>query len=313
MDDRSPDGRAPSVVRIRAAAAWCRRKPWGAAGVAVALFALLSLSSGIYAVGNGETAALQRWGQVLDAAVEPGLRLSIPWGVDQVTRVRTGEVQRAADRRRLDQGAAADHGRRESHRDGGGRPVHDHRSRRLSSSAVDDPPAASSDRCCVPRWWRRSAPCRWTTCSPRARRRSRTAAHRGAGMLDRYGAGLTLLGVNLEWAKPPIEAAQAFRDVNDAKADAATARQQAQSARERTLSLARGEADPPHARRRAAAPRRGCSEAHGRHRALHDAPRAAAPGAGADGDRSLPAHRADACCRAPRSCCWRRTRRRASI
>jgi membrane protease subunit HflK len=62
------------------------------------------------------------------------------------------------------------------------------------------------------------------------------------GRLDRYSAGLTLLGVNLQWAKPPLEAATAFRDVNDAKADAARAVNDAQSQRERALSLARGEA-----------------------------------------------------------------------
>jgi membrane protease subunit HflK len=50
------------------------------------------------------------------------------------------------------------------------------------------------------------------------------------------------MGVNLQWAKPPVEAATAFRDVNDAKADAAKAVNAAQGERERALSLARGEA-----------------------------------------------------------------------
>jgi membrane protease subunit HflK len=60
--------------------------------------------------------------------------------------------------------------------------------------------------------------------------------------LDRYGVGLTLLGVNIQGVAPPVEAANAFRDVNDAKADAATSINVAESERERAMSLARGEA-----------------------------------------------------------------------
>jgi membrane protease subunit HflK len=60
--------------------------------------------------------------------------------------------------------------------------------------------------------------------------------------LDRAGAGITLVGVNLQSVNPPPEAAQAFRAVSDARADAATAINDAESARERAINLARGEA-----------------------------------------------------------------------
>jgi membrane protease subunit HflK len=60
--------------------------------------------------------------------------------------------------------------------------------------------------------------------------------------LDRCGVGVTLIGINLQAASPPPEAAQAFRDVSDARADAARAVNEAQSEGERGLSLARGSA-----------------------------------------------------------------------
>jgi len=65
---------------------------------------------------------------------------------------------------------------------------------------------------------------------------------RAQALLDRAGAGIAVVGVNLRWAAPPPEAAQAFRAVSDAKADAAKAVNDANSERERALNLAHGEA-----------------------------------------------------------------------
>ena len=70
-----------------------RGPPWTLAVLAAA--GLVSLATAVYVVGNGESATLQRSGRLAEGVLQPGLGLQIPWGVDRVTRVRTGEVLRA--------------------------------------------------------------------------------------------------------------------------------------------------------------------------------------------------------------------------
>ena len=84
----------PSVVLIRSAAAALREHPRRALVAVLAAVGLVSLTNAFYVVGNGESAALQRCGRLVSDAIQPGLGLHVPWGVDQVTRVRTGEVLR---------------------------------------------------------------------------------------------------------------------------------------------------------------------------------------------------------------------------
>jgi membrane protease subunit HflK len=61
--------------------------------------------------------------------------------------------------------------------------------------------------------------------------------------LDGYGAGVTVVAVNLQTVDPPREAAGAFRAVSDARAESAQAVNQAEGERDRTLRLTRGEAE----------------------------------------------------------------------
>jgi membrane protease subunit HflK len=231
----------PSVSAIRAAAAWGRRHPRRAALAALGACALLSVASGIYGIGTGETAALQRCGRLIDAAIPPGLGLRVPWGVDQVTRVRTGEVRRAevtADATKALQLITGDENiiemlvvvqytisdlaaylyRTDEPQGLVTQAVRAALVETVGTMAVDD--VLTSGKAAI----------------------QQDVRQRAQHALDRYGAGLTLLGVNIQGVAPPVEAANAFRDVNDAKADAATSINVAESDRERALSLARGEA-----------------------------------------------------------------------
>jgi len=61
--------------------------------------------------------------------------------------------------------------------------------------------------------------------------------------LQAYGAGVSLVAVNLQMVTPPAEAADAFRQVSDARAEAARAINEAHSRGERSLNLAQGEAE----------------------------------------------------------------------
>ena len=67
-----------------------------------------------------------------------------------------------------------------------------------------------------------------------------TARTKAQAILDRYEAGVSLLAVNLQSANPPGEAVSAFHAVSDAKAQAAQAINEAEGNREQMLSNARG-------------------------------------------------------------------------
>jgi membrane protease subunit HflK len=234
-------GVPPSVAAIRAGVAWVRERPGRAVLAGVAAFALVSLGSGVYVVGAGESAALQRCGRLLGDAIPPGLGLRLPWGIDQVTRVRVGEIRRVeviGDQTMQLQLITGDENFIEM------MVVVQYTISDLGSYlfASDDPQGALTQAV-------RAALVQTVGALPvddvltSGKAQIQQEVRRQAQVwLDRYGVGVTLLGVNVQWVKPPVEAATAFRDVNDAKADAAKAVNEAQSARERTLSLARGEA-----------------------------------------------------------------------
>jgi hypothetical protein len=85
----------PSVTAIRAAATWGRRHPRRAALAVLGAGALLSVGFGIYGIGTGETAALQRCGGHRRAAVLPGLGLRV-YGVstNSLSPYRGGTARR---------------------------------------------------------------------------------------------------------------------------------------------------------------------------------------------------------------------------
>lgn len=61
--------------------------------------------------------------------------------------------------------------------------------------------------------------------------------------LDRYRAGIAVLGVEIDKADPPTEVVDAFKDVSVAEQNADAARNQARGYAQQQLSLARGEAE----------------------------------------------------------------------
>lgn len=63
---------------------------WGL--VALGLFAYLV--TGVYSVAPGESAVVRRFGEVVEARVEPGLHYRLPWPVDRVDIVNVSAVRR---------------------------------------------------------------------------------------------------------------------------------------------------------------------------------------------------------------------------
>ncbi len=67
----------------------------------VAILALFAVSlvlyflTGVYVVNPGEQAVVKRFGRVLEGVVTEGIHYRIPWPVDAVTRVNVSEIRRA--------------------------------------------------------------------------------------------------------------------------------------------------------------------------------------------------------------------------
>ncbi len=231
----------PSVRIIRGVRDWLH----GHVGlfVVVALGALLALAflRGVYTVANGESAALLRFGSVVDDAVGPGLHVKLPLGVDTVTRGRTGDVFRLEIQGDL----------------GGANDVVTGDENLIEATLVVQYRigdletflfASESPELLVDQSVRAAlveaiavVPVDEVLTSAKAgiQQSVRNAAQ---ARLDAYGVGVTLVSANLQSVDPPREAAAAFRVVNDARAKAEQAKNQAEGARERALRLARGEA-----------------------------------------------------------------------
>jgi membrane protease subunit HflK len=231
----------PSVRWIRAAAGWLRAQPTKALLAALAAAACLSVANAVFVVGNGETGARQRFGRLPPARIPAGLGVGLPWGIDRVTRVRTGEVLReeiagdatsqltlvTGDENLIEvavvvQYTVADLGAflfaADDPRVLLAQSVRSALMETIGAMPVDD--VLTSGKAAV---------------QQAARQRVQVA-------LDAYFAGIAVLGINLQSVSPPPEAARAFRAVSDAKSDAAKMVNDANSERERALNLSRGEA-----------------------------------------------------------------------
>lgn len=232
---------APSVRWIRGAAALVRRQR-EATLAAVALFVIaLSAVSGLYAVENGESAALLRFGKLVDDGIGPGLHVRLPWGIDTIQKFKTGEVLRmevegdfekelqliSGDENFIDLTTVVQYkvtglGRyllsTEDPTQIVGQTVRAGLAEAVAGMPVDD-----------------------VLTSGKAEIQNRVRSDAQA-MLDAHDVGVTLVSINLQSVNPPAEAAAAFRKVNDAKAEAARAVNDAHSEAEKSLNLASGEA-----------------------------------------------------------------------
>jgi modulator of FtsH protease HflK len=232
----------PSVRLVRAAAALCRRRTRLLAVLLLGVAAAGWIAAGIYAVANGSSAVVRRFGRLAEPRVEPGLHLALPPGIDTVAMVKTGEVLR--------QQVAGE----------GGAPLRlvtgDENliettlvvQYRLTSPGSylfrsEDPTALLTQAvraALVDEIARR--PVDEVLTSGKASIQSEVR-RKAQEMLQRYGAGLSLVAVSLQAVTPPAEAAAAFLEVNDARAQAARAVNDAESKRETSFNLARGRAE----------------------------------------------------------------------
>lgn len=236
------DRAAPISVRlIHRAVDVLRHRRRTVLGIAAALAVALAFARGLYTVDNGETAAVLRLGALVGDSVAPGLHFRLPAGIERVTTKRTGEVYRVA----VEEGPA-----RELDLVTGDENLIEvaltvqYRVTRLGAflfhvEEVESLLAQVVRAALVESVAGLRVDDVLTSAKALIQQQARHQAQR---LLDTYGAGVTLVTVNLQSVDPPAEAAAAFREVLDARAQRAEAISRAHTEREAGLRRARGEA-----------------------------------------------------------------------
>ena len=202
-----------------------RRILWGMAGLALAGY----LATGIYVVAPGELGVVRRFGAVVEPRAAPGLHYRLPWPIDRVDVVNVSDVRREVV------GVVEPE-------EGHEHPEPPSKLQVLSGDTnvidveivvqyqVRDPAAYLFNVQYAPYRLVRDAVRQAVTTLMSQQpvdailTTERQALQDGIRaetqkQLDEYNSGLIIVGINLQKAFPPEEAAAAFIDVNSAKED----------------------------------------------------------------------------------------------
>ena len=208
------------------------------------------MATSVYLVAPDQQAVETRFGKVISPRVMPGIHISLPWPIDRVTKLKVRQLQRLVVGGDAAEGVL---GRSQPLRSqfltgdqnivsmrvvvqySVGVPA-DYLFRsedvtRLTGAAVEAELAR--------RIARHSVDAVLTTEKAAIQEEVRAAAQK---RLNGYRAGVALSTVNIETVSPPPEAAEAFRDVASARADAARIMSEAQGYANDIVPRARGEA-----------------------------------------------------------------------
>jgi len=219
-------------------------KPLGA--VALGLWLL----SGVYIVSADRQAVVTRFGQVIEPRVFPGIHISLPWPVDRVTRLKVRQLQRLVVGGDLPDGVLGRTQPLVSQFLTGDQNIINLRA--VVQYSVDMPAdylyhtqdvaksvAAAVETELARRIGRRNVDAVLTTDKAAIQDETRVAAQK---RIDAYGAGVRVASINIESMTPPADAADAFRDVASARADAARIYNEALGYANDEIPKARGEA-----------------------------------------------------------------------
>ncbi|MBM3814729.1 MAG: FtsH protease activity modulator HflK [Acidimicrobiia bacterium] len=223
---------------------WTRRRK-----IAAGLAALWVLS-GVYIVAADQQAVVTRLGKVVEPRVMPGIHISLPWPIDQVTKLKVRQLQRlvvggapgdsvlgrsqplqsqflTGDQNIIHLRVAVQYSvgvpaeylfQAEDVSKSVGSIVESEIARRIANHTVDS--VLTTEKAAI-------------------QEEVRGAAQK---LINDYSLGVLLASVNIEQASPPPEAADAFRDVASARADSARIVNEAQGYANDVIPKARGEA-----------------------------------------------------------------------
>lgn len=243
------DGASP-LADVRAAFAHLHPRRIGLCLVGLLLAAYLL--SGIYTVRPAEVAVVRRFGKVVAPRVTDGLHYRLPWPVERVDVVNVSEVRRETV------GVTEPEPDHPLHAEGPGKlqvlsgdtNIVDYEV--IAQYQVSDPAAylfrvdyppyqliRDSVRAAVTRL---SGATGVDAVLTTERQRLEEGIRREVQTdLDERGAGLSVVGVNLQKAYPPDEVAEAFRKVSSAREDKARTVNQAEGYRNSVVPEARGQ------------------------------------------------------------------------
>lgn len=232
------------MVPERRLGGWSPRRRLAAA------VAVVWLATGVYIVGADQQAVVTRFGKVVEPRVMPGIHVALPWPLDRVSKLKVRQLQRLVIGGNVGDAAL---GRSDplasQFLTGDQNLIHmrvavqysvgvpaDYLFRaqetaRLVSAAVE---AELAHRVAA-----RDVDAVLTTDKAAIQEEVRAAAQK---LLDAYGIGVILAGVNIENVVPPAPAADAFREVAGARADAARIVNEAEGYAGDVIPRARGQA-----------------------------------------------------------------------
>jgi membrane protease subunit HflK len=217
--------------------------------LAIAAVALWLLS-GTYIVSADQQAVVTRFGQMVEPRVFPGIHISLPWPIDRVTRLKVRQLQRLVVGGDLPDSVLGRTQPLASQFLTGDQNIINLRA--VVQYSVDMPAdylfhtqdvaksvAAAVETELARRIGRRTVDAVLTTDKIAIQEETRTAAQK---LIDAYSSGVRIASINIESMTPPPEAAEAFRDVASARADAARIYNEALGYANDEIPKARGEA-----------------------------------------------------------------------
>jgi len=210
----------------------------------------LWLLSGVYIVSADQQAVVTRFGQVIEPRVFPGIHISLPWPIDRVTRLKVRQLQRLVVGGDLPDGVLGRTQPLASQFLTGDQNIINLRA--VVQYSVDMPAdylfhsqdvargvTSAVETELARRIGRRTVDAVLTTDKIAIQEEARVAAQK---LIDAYGAGVRVASINIESMTPPPDAAEAFRDVASARADAARIYNEALGYANDEIPKARGEA-----------------------------------------------------------------------
>lgn len=247
----SGDGSSP-VHDIRAA--FSHMEPRRLYALAAALIAVAYLLSGVYIVTSGKAAVVTRFGRVVNPRVTEGLHYRLPWPIEKETIVNVAEVRRESV------GLSSAEPEHPQHLEAPGKlqvlsgdtnildyevivqyQITDPAAYLFAFNAAPYQVVRDAVRAAVTAVSTNTAVDDiLTTERQNVLNRLQEETQR---LLDSYGSGLKVVGVNFQKAYPPEEVADAFRDVSSAREDKDKAINEAEGYQNSIIPEARGQAE----------------------------------------------------------------------
>jgi membrane protease subunit HflK len=211
---------------------------------------VLWLLSGTYIVAADQQAVVTRFGQVIEPRVFPGIHIALPWPVDRVTKLKVRQLQRLVVGGDLPDGVLGRTQPLASQFLTGDQNIINLRAvvqysvgmpadYLFATQDVGKSVAAAVETELARRIGRSSVDAVLTTDKIAIQEETRAAAQK---LIETYGAGVRIASINIESITPPPDAAEAFRDVASARADAARIYNEALGYANDEIPKARGQA-----------------------------------------------------------------------